>query len=419
MKIFNLTIFALIVTTVASLAENPAPSEKTNLLGWAQGAFVVRTPSPARTKANVVALDGLNTTTGIGVPRHAPLPHEIIIELPAETNFTSFAVPELGEFGPAKGKHVKTVEIHGSNESPDTGFTPLAKLVIEIEKKAPQEFAVPEPRPVRWLKIRFLDRYKPQEKDHDEVLFSELLGYGTQEPRKAPEKGFNGIWTLRRGHELSTNLMELQQKGNQIQGCQILGGQTGTISGTVEGGLARIVATTTQGGKNVSTPMIARITAEGEIHGVSSFHAGLSHFSGVPSPEGTKTNCSETPDPENPVSTALKAGLSAVIYGIHFDVDSDTLRSDATPAIEQILEALKENTNIAVIIEGHTDSDGEDDHNLDLSQRRAAAVIHWLTEREIPATRLKASGLGETKPIAKNESAVGRAMNRRVEVKPQ
>lgn len=165
--------------------------------------------------------------------------------------------------------------------------------------------------------------------------------------------------------------------------------------------------------------MIARITAEGEIHGVSSFHGGLHHFSGVPSPQGTKTPCSETPEPENPVSTALKAGLAAVIYGINFDVDSDKLRPDATPALQQILEALTANPDIAVNIEGHTDSDGADDHNLDLSQRRAAAVVQWLTERKIPATRLQSTGKGESQPIAENASAVGRAMNRRVEVKPQ
>lgn len=111
----------------ANAQSTGAPAvERKNLLGWAEGVFTIRTPSPPRTEAHVVALDGRPATTTIGVPRHAPLPHEFVVELPAPTTFTSFAVPEIGEFGPAKGRHVKTVEIAGSTESAEAGFTPLA-----------------------------------------------------------------------------------------------------------------------------------------------------------------------------------------------------------------------------------------------------------------------------------------------------
>jgi len=88
------------------------------LLGWAEGTFTVRTPSPPRSEAAVVALDGLPHITTIGVPRHSPLPHEFVVELPALTTFESFAVPELGDFGPAKGRHVKTVEVGLRSERP-------------------------------------------------------------------------------------------------------------------------------------------------------------------------------------------------------------------------------------------------------------------------------------------------------------
>lgn len=423
-KILPLPCLALMILAGASPANaqsTGAPAEeRKNLLGWAEGVFTIRTPSPPRTEAHVVAFDGKPATTTIGVPRHAPLPHEFVVELPAPTTFTSFAVPEIGEFGPAKGRHVKTVEIAGSTESAEAGFTPLAGFEIQIEKKAAQEFPVPEPRPARWLKIRFVDRHTPQANDADPVLFSELMGYGTQEERKAPEKGFNGVWTLRRGYEVSRNLIELRQdESGQVRGCQVLGGQLSQISGSVENGLARWISTSVQGGRNVSVPSIARITSEGELHGVSSFHGGLQTFSGIPAPQGTSTPCSEAPEPENAVSIALQAGLAAVLYGIHFDVDSDVLRPDATPALEQILEALEKNPSIAVIIEGHTDSDGSDTHNLDLSTRRAGAVVRWLAGKKVDAARLEASGKGESTPIADNTSAVGRAMNRRVEVRPR
>jgi len=416
----RLAMMILAASSSSASAQSTAGPERQNLLGWAEGAFTIRTPSPPRTEAHVVALDGQPATTTIGVPKNAPLPHEFVIELPASTTFTSFAVPEIGEFGPAKGRHVKTVEIAGSSESAESGFSPLAGFEIQIEKKAPQEFPVHSPRPVRWLKVRFLDRFTPQTSPADPVLFSELMGYGAQEQKEPPEKGFNGVWTLRRGYEVSRNLIELRQdESGQVTGCQVLGGQLSKISGSVEDGIVRWISTSVQGGRNVSVPSIARITSEGELHGVSSFHGGLQTFSGIPAPQGATTPCSEAPESENAVSAALQAGLAAVLYGIHFDVDSDVLRPDAAPALEQILEALEMNPSIAVIIEGHTDSDGSDTHNLDLSRRRAAAVVRWLAGRKVDAARLEASGKGESTPIADNASAVGRAMNRRVEVRPR
>jgi hypothetical protein len=418
-RVTTVCLFALLTAgQAAGQPPEPAAAPR-NLLGWAEGVFTVRPPNPKRSEAPVIALDGVPDTRPIGVPRHAPLPHEWVVELPAVTRFSRFAVPKLGEFGPAKGKHVKTVEIHGSNISAGDGFGLLATLKIETGQPGGQQFAVDKEMPVRWLKIRLLDRHTPQENDADAVLFSELLGYGAQEARQPPEKGFNGIWTLRRGYDVSRNLLELKQEGGEIRGCQVLGGQHSAISGSVEDGMARLVTTSVQGGRKVSVPMIARITSEGEIHGVSSFHGGLSPFSGVPAPAGTPSPCPGLAKPSNPVETALKAGLAAVLYGIHFDVDSDILRPDAAPALEQILAALVANPNIRVTIEGHTDSDGSDAHNLDLSQRRATAVVAWLTDRKLPADRLQALGKGETTPMADNASAVGRAMNRRVEVRPQ
>jgi outer membrane protein OmpA-like peptidoglycan-associated protein len=66
-------------------------------------------------------------------------------------------------------------------------------------------------------------------------------------------------------------------------------------------------------------------------------------------------------------------------------------------------------------VEGHTDDRGDDDYNLDLSQRRAASVLTYLLTAGIEAGRLESEGLGETIPIADNDSRDGRAENRRVE----
>jgi len=412
--------FWLVLFTGGALAEEAPETarEPVDLLNWAEGAFVVRKPEPERTTGHEVALDGDPTTRPIGVPRHAPLPHRFVVELPATTTFESFEVPVLGEFGPAKGKHVKTVEIEGSDESADEGFEPLATLTVEVGKEQPQRFEVGESRAVRWLRVTLVDRYKPQENDVDPVLFSELRGYGEQEPLEEPDGGFNGVWSLRRGYDVSRNLIELRQEGASIRGCQLVGGQQSRITGTVDGGVARLVITTRQGDHELDVPAFALLTSEGELYGVRSLHAGLRPFSGVPAEEEITTPCSEVEEPGNPVSEALEAGRPAILYGIHFDVDSDRLRADARPALEQLLAALEEDPGQAVVIEGHTDSDGGDEHNLDLSQRRAAAVVAWLVERGIEAGRLKPVGKGEAEPLASNDSASGKAMNRRVEVEP-
>lgn len=100
--------------------------------------------------------------------------------------------------------------------------------------------------------------------------------------------------------------------------------------------------------------------------------------------------------------------------GILFDVDSDTLRPESTPVLEEIRTTLTEHTDLKLVIEGHTDSTGDDEHNRDLSERRARAVVTWLAEKGVAPARLSAQGKGETDPVADNETAQGRAENRRV-----
>jgi outer membrane protein OmpA-like peptidoglycan-associated protein len=69
-----------------------------------------------------------------------------------------------------------------------------------------------------------------------------------------------------------------------------------------------------------------------------------------------------------------------------------------------------------LIIEGHTDSQGFDDYNIDFSQRRANAVRDYLVQRDYQSNRIQSHGLGEAHPIADNAGAEGRAKNRRVEI---
>jgi OOP family OmpA-OmpF porin len=127
--------------------------------------------------------------------------------------------------------------------------------------------------------------------------------------------------------------------------------------------------------------------------------------------------CSSLPAPANPIAEALENDGAARIYDILFDFDRATLKSSSGPALQQLLEALQGNASMAVDIEGHTDSVGEDAYNLALSQQRAQSVVAWLVDHGVPESRLNAVGKGETQPAASNDTADGRALNRRVEVR--
>ncbi|QQS36056.1 MAG: OmpA family protein [Ignavibacteriales bacterium] len=105
-----------------------------------------------------------------------------------------------------------------------------------------------------------------------------------------------------------------------------------------------------------------------------------------------------------------------ISYGIYFDVNKDVVKSESFGTIKEIANVLNENPDVKIKIVGHTDSDGDDKSNLDLSQRRAAAVKNvFVKDFGIDASRIETDGKGENEPIASNDSGVNKALNRRVE----
>jgi large repetitive protein len=111
--------------------------------------------------------------------------------------------------------------------------------------------------------------------------------------------------------------------------------------------------------------------------------------------------------------TCEKIEISESVY---FDTGSDRIQERSFKLLDQVTSVLQMAKHIERIrIEGYTDSRGADTYNLDLSKRRAASVMRYLLEHGVAAERLESEGYGETRPIADNKTAAGRAMNRRVE----
>jgi OmpA-OmpF porin, OOP family len=110
-----------------------------------------------------------------------------------------------------------------------------------------------------------------------------------------------------------------------------------------------------------------------------------------------------------------KSGQVA-IYGIHFDTGKAILKPDSDSVLGEIVKLMQQNLALKLKVEGHTDNQGTAASNQTLSQKRADAVVAWLTAHGINASRLSPVGRGQSAPLADNSTDAGRAQNRRVEL---
>ena len=99
---------------------------------------------------------------------------------------------------------------------------------------------------------------------------------------------------------------------------------------------------------------------------------------------------------------------------VYFDFDSAELRPESIAELERVVRFMNDIPSSTALVEGHTDSIGTEEYNLALSDRRAKAVYDYLTSRGVDPARLRSVGLGEANPVASNETAEGRQLNRRV-----
>jgi outer membrane protein OmpA-like peptidoglycan-associated protein len=102
--------------------------------------------------------------------------------------------------------------------------------------------------------------------------------------------------------------------------------------------------------------------------------------------------------------------------GLLYDVDSDAIRSEGAQNLRNLAASLKRYANTDLLIIGHTDATGTAAYNQNLSERRARNAADYLSIQGVSASRLHASGLGETEAIASNDTEAGRQKNRRIEV---
>ena len=116
------------------------------------------------------------------------------------------------------------------------------------------------------------------------------------------------------------------------------------------------------------------------------------------------------------VTEAVAKALNSYAKTILFDTGKATIKDQSAAVLADIIGILNEYSNAKFNIEGHTDSVGSEASNQKLSEERASSVMNYLIEHGIASNRLTAKGYGESKPLDTNNTAAGRANNRRVEI---
>ena len=113
----------------------------------------------------------------------------------------------------------------------------------------------------------------------------------------------------------------------------------------------------------------------------------------------------------------IEVGAQMELYNIYYETDSFRILSQSEPELNKLVEFMTQNPDLRVEIQGHTDSTGNPESNMELSKRRAKSVVDYLVEHNISVSRLEFGGYGDTRPIATNETPEGRRQNRRTTIK--
>jgi outer membrane protein OmpA-like peptidoglycan-associated protein len=300
------------------------------------------------------------------------------------------------------GISAKTVELWLANGP--GAFKSLGTFTVPQHAK--KAFPLPKGTLATRVKVDVLGNWGYGE--YTELSELDLLGTRVKAP---PLADFTGLY------ESTYGPLRLEQDGDQVYGCYDWGSIVGSVWGTVSGRIAQLTwYEQNQESKREGTAVWA---AQPDAHGKPGFWGvwfenGELHsdWSGVTSVVQPKCQVQK----RGQLARQLHDKGHVALYGIRFDVNKDVPLPESEGTLKELASVFAGDPKLTAVIEGHTDGTNTDAYNQDLSDRRAASVVRWLTGHGVPATQLTAKGYGKTKPVADNATAQGRALNRRVEV---
>ena len=196
--------------------------------------------------------------------------------------------------------------------------------------------------------------------------------------------------------------------------CAVLGGATGAVIG---GGGAAGVAYATGPEDDSRSNEAGAAAMIGVIVGTA-VGAVIGHYMCDPHLAAAAPSAPAPPPPPPPPPPAPAKKEKMVLRGVHFDFDKSKIRSGDAAVLDEAATTLKANPGVTVDVNGYTDAIGSEKYNQKLSERRAASVVSYLVKAGVPESQLTPRGFGKTNFVATNDTAEGRAQNRRVELVP-
>jgi outer membrane protein OmpA-like peptidoglycan-associated protein len=383
-------------------AAAPPAAPEPSLVSFGSGALIVQSPPEYGGGWQAQWMIDEKPGTGWASPDGDLKPAVTVIALPERTVLKRLEFDTGSTDGENRG--AKDVLVEVSDTSAKEGFKKVAEVALK-DKTDRQKFPVAAEVPGRWVRLTLRNNHG----DKSNIELMDFRGYGAQLTH-TPFPDVSGTY------ETDFGDFHLRQQGTSVTGCYEH--DEGVLDGGIEG---RIMKFTWREAGDDKGPAIMVFSpdakamfglwwSEGDTTGAGSQWNGTRKSATV----GTCPHWSG--GAQEQIAKDLQDLGRARIYGINFDSDSDVIKDESKPTLDRIAAVLKAKADWKLTIEGHTDSTATPEHNQQLSKRRAEAVKAYLQTAGIDAARLKAVGLGATKPVASNDTGMGRAQNRRVEL---
>lgn len=422
-----------------SMSATPTPSAtvssnavaERNLLSFGAGAVLLKFPVPGSSQFSSHNL--LDDGEAFWISREDEGTDQVfVIGLPGETVFDKFSFLNGNDYY-GEGSNAKDILVEISNTSAESGFQKILETSLpnEIDPKA--TYTVEEKLAARYVKLTI----KNSQSNPKYISLGEFKGFGTQKTDSSLT-GLTGTyvaidqdettkgWKTMSGKELSDagsySDIYLRQNGTIFVGCEEQS-EHDYFNGGIDGKSAQLIWQYMPGDPPVNTVMtfaeggklmfVASLSEEGTVDRFRAFQKKSDTPGKCPNIKGFDENARSN---GSQLADELEKKGRAVVYGINFDFNSDKLRDESKVVLEEIAKIMKENPDWKMTVEGHTDNVGGDAFNKDLSDRRSASVKNYLVAGGIAAERLESAGFGLSKPIAPNDTEIGRARNRRVEL---
>lgn len=412
MTFSRLPIWAVLLCAISAFsskicAQTAASPAEQNLLSLGAGAQTVVAPVSYNTAYNWSpdALIDEQLATGWATRGKDLTPKTFVFKLAEKSSISALGFDSAKvERAATSAKNVK-VEIGDSESGP---FTVIATPTLAMAKGR-QRFSLKAPATGQYIRFTVLDNYG----DAQNTELMEFAAYGKQLV-KYPFSDHSGTYTASYGK------FHIQQQGSAVNGCYESGHGLLTDGG-IDGRVMHVIWTegTTPSNRESGAAVLVFSDDGKSFLG----HWFTEKSDGAPRGLWAGKFVSKDIgkcDNWEPKGSTLESQLSKEgrvrLYGILFDTDSDHLKPESKTTLESLVAAAKAEPNWKFEIEGHTDNVGGDAHNQTLSDKRAASVKAYLVAAGVDAGRLTTHGYGATKPVASNDTELGRSQNRRVEV---